>query len=118
MPQNGLIAEVTEIFATMIVEEVERRFTSLDCCVSVVSDLGQSLKSKQVAERQLVRVNTEGELQSLLPVWVDGVPPALRSPLRESHSTCVFGTPTTTDPDMGIDHSNSLNSKSFKMRNT
>jgi alpha-methylacyl-CoA racemase len=118
MPQNSLIAEVTEIFATMIVEEVERRFTSLDCCVSVVSDLGQSLKSKQVAERQLVRVNTEGELQSLLPVWVDGVPPALRSPLRESHSTCVFGTPTTTDPDMGIDHSNSLNSKSFKMRNT
>jgi hypothetical protein len=49
----------------------------------VVSDLGQALDSRQVAERRLVRTDADGEAQSLLPVWIDGAPPPLRTALRE-----------------------------------
>lgn len=83
MPQTALRAEVAAILAPMTAEEVERRFGPLDCCLSVVSDLGQALASAQVTERQLVRADDGGEIQSLLPVWIDGFPPRLRAPLRE-----------------------------------
>lgn len=83
MPQTDLRAEVAALLAPMTAEEVERRFGSLDCCLSVVNDLGQALASPQVSERQLVRTGGDGELQSLLPVWIDGLPPPVRAPLRE-----------------------------------
>ncbi|MEJ6770677.1 MAG: CoA transferase [Paracoccaceae bacterium] len=84
MPQTGLMAEVAYIVARMRADEVEQRFGPLDCCVSVVKDLGETLGSHQVKERQLVRADADGEIQSLLPVWIDGAPPHLRAPLREA----------------------------------
>jgi alpha-methylacyl-CoA racemase len=84
MPQTGLRAEVAELLAPLTAEEVERRFSPLDCCVTVVRDLGEAVRSTQVSERALVRADDNGELQSLLPVWIDGAPPPLRGPLREA----------------------------------
>ena len=36
------------------------------------------VREGHIAERRLVRENSSGELQSLFPVWVDGVPPEPR----------------------------------------
>jgi crotonobetainyl-CoA:carnitine CoA-transferase CaiB-like acyl-CoA transferase len=86
MPQTDLRAEVAAILAPLTADEVERRFGPLDCCLSVIRDLGEAVNSAQVAERQLVRTDAGGEIQSLLPVWIDGVPPPLRPPLCEERT--------------------------------
>jgi alpha-methylacyl-CoA racemase len=83
MPQTDLRAEVAAILAPLAAEEVERRFGPLDCCLSVIRDLGEAVNSAQVAERQLVRADAGGEFQSLLPAWINGAPPSLRPPLCE-----------------------------------
>lgn len=83
MPQTDLRAEVAAILAPLTADEVERRFSPLDCCLSVVRDLREAVNSEQTAGRQLVRADANGEIQSLMPVWIDGAPPPLRTPLLE-----------------------------------
>lgn len=99
MPQTDLIAEIAELLATMTAQDIERRFGPLDCCVSVVKDLGETIGSGQVTERQLVRTDAAGEIHSLMPVWIDGMPPPMREPLREA-SRGVWTSPDGTEPDL------------------
>ena len=84
IPQHGLIAEVAKLIAGWTREENRQRFGSVDCCFSVVNDLGQALKSDHVGARRLVRADPAGQLQALFPAWFDGEPPPLRPALAQS----------------------------------
>lgn len=83
MPQLALKEEVASILASLTADDIERRFEPLDCCLSVIRDLGEAVSSSQVTGRQLVRTDAGGELQSLLPVWINDAPPSLRAPVDE-----------------------------------
>ena len=84
IPQHDLIAEVAKLIAGRTREENLQRFGSVDCCFSVVNDLGQALKSDHVGARRLVRADPAGQLQALFPAWFDGEPPQLRPALAQS----------------------------------
>ncbi len=84
IPQHDLIAEVAKLIAGWTLEEIRQRFGSVDCCISVVNDLGQALKSEHVGARRLVRADSAGQLQALFPAWFDGEPPQLRPALAQS----------------------------------
>jgi hypothetical protein len=45
-----------------------------------VLTLAEAVESEQTRTRQLVRRGRTGTLQALFPAWVDGEPPALRTP--------------------------------------
>ncbi|MGE0584431.1 MAG: CaiB/BaiF CoA transferase family protein [Flavobacteriaceae bacterium] len=77
-PQTALETEVASYFRTLTTEEALAKFGDVDCCFTLINDLGEALGEPHIAERQLVRGNSTGELQSLFPVWVDGVPPQPR----------------------------------------
>ena len=84
IPQQALTAEVTTLFRGMTLDEARQRFGAVDCCISVVHDLGQALGSDHVSARRLVRADPSGRLQALFPAWFDGAAPRLRSPLAHS----------------------------------
>jgi alpha-methylacyl-CoA racemase len=94
MPQTALIDEVGRLVAGLCREDIARRFDGKDCCVSLVRDLGETLAGPHVRDRRLVRTDGAGEIQSLLPVRIDGEPPSLRAPLRETDGTGNWSVPT------------------------
>ncbi|MYZ46893.1 CaiB/BaiF CoA transferase family protein [Propylenella binzhouense] len=77
-PQQALRQEVQDFFSRIDSAEAADRFGSVDCCFTLVKDLGEALAGKQVDERRLVRRGPAGDLQALLPVWINGEPPASR----------------------------------------
>jgi alpha-methylacyl-CoA racemase len=79
IPQRDLLAEVASFFASLTLAETLARFAQVDCCLSPVLDLAQALSAPHVLSRALVRAAGPGELQALLPVYVDGEPPNSRS---------------------------------------
>lgn len=81
LPQHALQAEVSAYFSALSSTEILDRFQDVDCCISLVNDLGEALSEPQIIERRLVRRNVEGDLQALFPAWLDGRPPAPRRPL-------------------------------------
>lgn len=84
IPQQMLTAEVTRLMGAMTLTEARARFGAVDCCFSIVQDLGQALGSDHVSVRQLVRTDTNGRLQALFPAWFDGEAPRLRHPLAHA----------------------------------
>jgi crotonobetainyl-CoA:carnitine CoA-transferase CaiB-like acyl-CoA transferase len=82
IPQQRLIREVADYFASLSAQQFEERFLASDCCCSLVLDLGQALASPQVLARDLVRRTEEGSLQALFPAIVDGQTPASRTSLK------------------------------------
>ena len=82
-PQSNLIDEVANFFARLSLAECLRRFTGVDCCLTPVLDLGETLRSSYHRERQIVRTSPDGDLQALFPALVDGVAPPHRPRLRE-----------------------------------
>lgn len=84
VPQAALIADVAAVFAGMTLAAARARFEAVDCCFSVVNDLGQALTSDHVVARRLVRQGAEGQLQALYPAWIDGMPPSSRPALVQS----------------------------------
>lgn len=84
IPQETLTAEVSALMASMTLAEARARFGAVDCCFSVVQDLGQALASDHISARRLVRSDADGRLQALFPAWVDGEAPRLRRPLTHS----------------------------------
>jgi crotonobetainyl-CoA:carnitine CoA-transferase CaiB-like acyl-CoA transferase len=89
MPQAALKAEVGAIFASMTAEQAAARFGPVDCCFSIVEDLGDALASPLIAERRLVRRSGTGNLQTLYPAWIDGVPPSLRPDIAYAEDVIV-----------------------------
>lgn len=80
LPQHALRRDVAAYFAGLSIEEITTQFQGVDCCLSIVNDLGEALADPHTAERRLVRRNAAGELQALFPAWVDGIPPSPRGP--------------------------------------
>lgn len=85
LPQQALTRDVAAFFAGHTLEVILARFDGADCCLSPVLDLGEALTDADLIARQLVRADDDpDDLQALLPAWVNGVPPNMRPPLRES----------------------------------
>jgi crotonobetainyl-CoA:carnitine CoA-transferase CaiB-like acyl-CoA transferase len=80
LPQRALRDEVADFFSALSRAEIEARFQDVDCCLSVVNDLGAAMTDVHTAERKLVRENADGDLQALFPAWIDGAPPSPRQP--------------------------------------
>lgn len=80
LPQHALRKEVASFFSALTTADITARFQDVDCCLSVVNDLGEALADPHTAERRLVRRNDGGDLQALFPAWFDGTPPLPRSP--------------------------------------
>jgi crotonobetainyl-CoA:carnitine CoA-transferase CaiB-like acyl-CoA transferase len=80
LPQRSLIGEVEGFIATLTLAECVARFVPADCCFTPVLTLAEAVESEQTRTRQLVRRGPAGTLQALFPAWVDGEPPALRTP--------------------------------------
>lgn len=79
MPQTALTANVAALFATMTLDQANKRFAGVDCCFSPVLDLGEALTSAQVIQRGLVK-----DAQALFPAKFDGETSGLRAPLFEA----------------------------------
>lgn len=82
VPQTDLIAELTAYFATQTAREISARFAAVECCLSVVLDLGEALLSDQVRSRRLVQT-AGGQTQTLFPATFNGEPTKARAPLRD-----------------------------------
>ena len=80
-PQDALIAELAAFFAQSTAAHIATRFDNIECCLSLVLDLGEALTSPQVQARGLVRT-APGGLQALFPATFDGETTAPRTPLR------------------------------------
>lgn len=78
MPQTSLIGELTTYFGGLTLKDVVTLYRGVDCCLSVVNDLGAALNEDHVAERRLVCRGESGDLQSLFPAWIDGSPSSVR----------------------------------------
>lgn len=83
LPQHALAAEVQALIGTLTQAQAVARFGPADCCLSAVLDLGEAVASPHHTARRLVRRAPDGALQALFPALVDGVPPALRRPVRD-----------------------------------
>lgn len=71
MPQTALIAELSAFFADQTLDQVETRFTDVECCLTTVADLGEALTSAQVNARGLVGKSGDA-LQAWFPATFDG----------------------------------------------
>lgn len=78
-PQDALKNELQEFFGGLDSAEAIEKFGSADCCFTIVRDLGEALNERHIEQRMLVRNGPTGELQSLLPAWINGEPPELRA---------------------------------------
>ena len=81
--QTNLIAALAGYFASLNVDELLERFGTVDCCLSLVSDLAEAVASPQVTARGLV-VKAHGALQTLFPAFIDGMAPRPRPPLTQA----------------------------------
>jgi crotonobetainyl-CoA:carnitine CoA-transferase CaiB-like acyl-CoA transferase len=82
IPQDQLREDLEAIFGALNLNEAIARFGPADCCLTKVNDLGEAMATNQVRERRIVQRNAGDELQALLPLWVDGVPPSPRVGVR------------------------------------
>ena len=96
IPQQSLRAELVALFGSMTLAEANARFGSADCCFTKVNTLGEAMATPQVRGRRLVQRNSEGELQALLPLWVDGAPPPCRPSVRNLQASEADAIPTTS----------------------
>ena len=82
LPQTTLIAELDAYFAMFSAAECIDRFGAKDCCVTLVSDLGEAIESPHHSVRNLLRLGPQHDLQTLFPAWIDGAAPAVRGPSK------------------------------------
>jgi alpha-methylacyl-CoA racemase len=82
LPQQALKEEVAAFFLGQTLEAVLLRFAQVDCCLSPVLDIASAAQTPHAKARGIVQRTAEGFTQAAFPVWVDGVPPSARGPLR------------------------------------
>jgi alpha-methylacyl-CoA racemase len=83
VPQRGLIDNLQSYFAALTLQQCLDRFGGSDCMLSPVLDLGEALQTDHVRARGLVRRGSDGTLQALFPVRIDGEAPSPRFALRQ-----------------------------------
>lgn len=79
IPQVALRAEVASFFSQLTLEQCRIRLEPCDCCFSPVLDLREGVDSEHVQTRGLLHRSADGHVQALLPVRVNGEPPAHRT---------------------------------------
>jgi crotonobetainyl-CoA:carnitine CoA-transferase CaiB-like acyl-CoA transferase len=84
LPQRALAAEVAQFLGSLTSDEAMSRFGPVDCCMSLVLDLGEAVASPHHEARRLVRRAGDGALQALFPAWIDGTPPPVRPAPHEA----------------------------------
>jgi len=83
LPQRALQREVGAFFAGLTLAELQRRFSGVDCCLSTVLTLEESVHSDYASSRRVVsKASGRPGFDALFPAVVDGQPPARRAPLR------------------------------------
>jgi len=85
LPQSDLIAEVRTLIATRSRQEWDGLLEAVDCCYQPVLEPEEVLSHPQTAARALIQRSDRGGpiAETLYPAWIDGNPPASRSPYRE-----------------------------------
>ncbi len=89
-PQTALQEEVADHFSNITAAEAFELLGDVDCCFSLVKDLGEALGAGHIDERKLVRESEGGDLQSLFPAWFDGRPPETRPDTRFEDSATAY----------------------------
>ncbi|MGW9333593.1 CaiB/BaiF CoA transferase family protein [Bosea sp. NPDC055594] len=87
LPQAGLIADLTEYFGALPLDECLARFAQADCCISPVLDLAEALRLDRVSERRLVRRSAQGELEAVFPALINGKAPQARTSIQSADDT-------------------------------
>jgi alpha-methylacyl-CoA racemase len=84
LPQVRLIKDVAELFAGMTLAEWCEKLEPVDCCFERVHELSDLMSNVQIKDRQMIdRFNDQGAVvEVLFPAWIEGMPPAKRSPHR------------------------------------
>jgi crotonobetainyl-CoA:carnitine CoA-transferase CaiB-like acyl-CoA transferase len=84
LPQHALTRDIATFFAGLTLAECEARYAGVDCCFTPVLTVAEGIESLHVRQRGLVRRNEAGDLQALFPAHVDGAPPEVRAPTRQT----------------------------------
>jgi crotonobetainyl-CoA:carnitine CoA-transferase CaiB-like acyl-CoA transferase len=82
LPQEALRDEVAAFFSQLTLAECCVRFEACDCCFSPVLDLREGIESEHVQGRRLLHRSSDGDIQALFPVHVNGEPPQPRERAR------------------------------------
>jgi crotonobetainyl-CoA:carnitine CoA-transferase CaiB-like acyl-CoA transferase len=83
LPQRALQQEVASFFAGLTLAELRRRFDGVDCCLSAVLTLEESVASTYAASRGVLRKAEGGPgMDALFPAIVDGQAPEARERLK------------------------------------
>lgn len=84
LPQEQLITEVQELFASATWMDWQQRFAGVDCCFEPILDHTEVVTHPHVRQRQLLQLQTTEERHdALFPAWVDDQPPPPRQPLQQ-----------------------------------
>jgi len=84
LPQTALIAEVATLIASAPLAHWDALLSPADCCFHPVVPLAEVPDHPQIQARGLVHRVADGSplIETLFPAWVDGAPPAPRTPIR------------------------------------
>ncbi|WP_366556285.1 CaiB/BaiF CoA transferase family protein [Aquibaculum sediminis] len=94
LPQNGLIEEVAALFKSRPLRDWEALLNAVDCCFQALLGPEEVLAHPQVRDRGQVNVSGADGSGPLVEIgfggWIDGQPPARRTPLQEAESAEVL----------------------------
>ena len=84
LPQVALQNEVTAFFRNYSLQEILSRFENVDCCLTAVLHIQESVQSDYARERGIVK-KAQGHpgYEALFPALINGVPPQGRRPLSQ-----------------------------------
>jgi crotonobetainyl-CoA:carnitine CoA-transferase CaiB-like acyl-CoA transferase len=89
LPQTALIADVAALFADRPLSHWEALLGGVECCYQAVLDYSEVPGHPHTRDRRLVREDN-GIVDVLFPAYVNGRPPAERTPLRERDAASVI----------------------------
>lgn len=89
MPQSALISDVAALFARRPLIHWETLLSGVECCYQAVLDYTEVPAHPHTRARGLVR-ETNGILDVLFPAYVNGQPPAQRTPLKDASAETVI----------------------------
>ncbi len=89
MPQTALVSDVAALFAARPLVHWEALLGGVECCYQAVLDYTEVPGHPHTQARGLVR-ESNGIIDVLFPAYVDGQPPAERTPLRDTNAETVI----------------------------